>query len=80
MLQMDMEDNMNPITLYINCGGGSVLSGLALFDVMNHIKSPIQTLNIGMAASMASFILAGGESFSFFLSFFFLILNICNIF
>ena len=61
MLYLDQEDNTKPIYLYINCPGGSVISGLALFDCMNHIASEVITINVGLAASMASFILAGGS-------------------
>ena len=61
MLYLDSEDNTKPIYLYINCPGGSVIAGLALFDTMNHVKSPIVTINVGLAASMASFLLAAGK-------------------
>ena len=47
--------------MYINSPGGSVIAGLALYDTMQHIASPVITCNIGMAASMASFILGAGE-------------------
>ena len=39
MLYLDSEDSSKPIYLYINCPGGSVIAGMALFDTMNHIKS-----------------------------------------
>ena len=61
MLYLDSEDNSKPIYLYINSPGGSVISGLALYDTMKHIKSEVVTINVGLAASMASFILAAGE-------------------
>eukprot|EP00593_Proboscia_inermis_P002828 CAMPEP_0171297886 /NCGR_PEP_ID=MMETSP0816-20121228/6632_1 /TAXON_ID=420281 /ORGANISM="Proboscia inermis, Strain CCAP1064/1" /LENGTH=262 /DNA_ID=CAMNT_0011772501 /DNA_START=22 /DNA_END=810 /DNA_ORIENTATION=- len=61
MLYLDSEDTSKPIYLYINCPGGSVISGLAIFDCMNHIQSEVVTINVGLAASMASFILAGGS-------------------
>jgi len=61
MLYLDQEDNTKPIYLYINCPGGSVISGLALYDCMNHIASEVITINVGLAASMASFILSGGS-------------------
>lgn len=48
------------ITLYINSPGGSVSAGLAIYDTMNFIKSDVRTICIGMAASMASVLLAGG--------------------
>ena len=47
--------------LYINSPGGSVIAGLALYDTMQHIGSEVITCNVGMAASMASFILGAGE-------------------
>ena len=49
------------ITFYINSGGGEVGNGLALYDVMQHISSPVHTICVGMAASMAAVILAGGD-------------------
>ncbi len=61
MLYLDAEKPNTPIYLYINCPGGSVIAGLALFDTMRYVKSPIVTINIGLAASMASFLLAGGQ-------------------
>jgi len=61
LLYLDSEDNNKPIYLYINSMGGSVLAGLAIYDTMQHIKSPVVTINVGMAASMASFLLASGE-------------------
>ena len=61
MLYLDEEDSSKPIYLYINCPGGSVISGLAIFDAMQLIKSEVITINLGLAASMASFILAAGH-------------------
>jgi len=61
MLYLDSEDNTKPIYLYINSPGGSVIAGLALYDTMRHIKSEIVTINVGLAASMASFLLGAGE-------------------
>jgi len=61
LLYLDSEDNSKPIYLYINSPGGSVISGLAIYDTMQHIKSPVVTINVGLAASMASFLLASGE-------------------
>ena len=59
MLYLDSEDSTKPIYLYINCPGGSVIAGLAIFDTMNHIKSRVVTINVGLSASMASFLLCG---------------------
>ena len=61
MLYLDSEDSTKPIYLYINCPGGSVIAGLAIYDCMQHIKSEVITINLGLAASMASFILAAGS-------------------
>lgn len=61
LLYLDSEDSSKPIYLYINSAGGSVIAGLAIYDTMQHIKSPVVTINVGLAASMASFLLASGE-------------------
>ena len=61
MLYLDSEDSDKPIYLYINSPGGSVISGLAIYDCMQHIKSEVITINLGLAASMGSFILAAGS-------------------
>ncbi|CAE8720863.1 unnamed protein product, partial [Polarella glacialis] len=61
LLYLDSEDSSKPIYLYINSAGGSVISGLSIYDTMQHIKSPVITINVGLAASMASFLLAAGE-------------------
>ena len=60
MLFLDSEDNTKPISMYINSPGGSVTAGFAMFDTMRHIKSEVSTINVGIAASMGSFLLAGG--------------------
>ena len=52
--------NTNDIEIYINSPGGSVTSGLAIIDTMNFIKSDVRTIVTGLAASMASIILANG--------------------
>lgn len=62
---LDSEDSTKPIYLYVNCPGGSVIAGLALFDTMQHIRSEVVTINVGLAASMASFILAAGAKVCF---------------
>lgn len=57
-------ENDNPeqdIKLYINSRGGSVTSGMAIYDTMQYINPDVTTICIGMAASMASVLLAGGE-------------------
>ena len=53
--------NHDPINLYINCPGGSITSGIAIYDTMNFVKSKVSTVCIGMAASMAAFLLSCGE-------------------
>jgi len=60
MLYLDSEDNSKTISMYINSPGGSVTSGFAMFDTMRHIKSEVSTINVGLAASMGSFLLMGG--------------------
>lgn len=61
MLYLDSEDNTKPIYLYINSPGGSVDAGLAIYDTMQHIKSEVVTICVGLAASMGAFLLAGGS-------------------
>lgn len=53
--------NHETINLYINSPGGSITSGMAIFDTMNFVKSKVSTVCIGIAASMAAFLLACGE-------------------
>ncbi|MBU1202818.1 ATP-dependent Clp protease proteolytic subunit [Patescibacteria group bacterium] len=60
LLFLDAQDNKKPIKMYINSVGGSVTDGLAIYDTMQHIKSPVSTISIGLAASMAALLLAGG--------------------
>lgn len=54
--------NHNTISLYINSPGGSITAGMAIYDTMNYINSKVSTICIGMAASMAAFLLSSGES------------------
>ncbi|MES1902539.1 MAG: hypothetical protein MHPSP_001420 [Paramarteilia canceri] len=55
-------DNPNKvIKLYINSPGGSVYDGLGIYDTIQHIKCPVHTFCVGLAASMASILLASGE-------------------
>ena len=53
--------NHDEISLYINSPGGSITSGMAIYDTMNFVKSNVSTICIGMAASMAAFLLSCGE-------------------
>jgi len=61
LLFLDAQDPEKDIYLYINSPGGSVTAGLAIYDTMNFIKADVQTIAIGLAASMGSFLLAAGE-------------------
>ena len=61
LLFLEAEDPEKDIHLYINSPGGSVSAGLAIYDTMQYIKCDIETICIGMAASMGSFLLAGGS-------------------
>lgn len=60
LLFLEAEDPDKDIQLYINSPGGSVTAGLAIYDTMQYIKCDVSTICIGMAASMGSFLLAGG--------------------
>jgi ATP-dependent Clp protease protease subunit len=60
MLYLDSEDPGKDIYLYINSPGGVVTSGMAIYDTMQHIKSDVVTICVGLAASMGSFLLAAG--------------------
>ena len=61
LLFLEAEDPDRMINLYINSPGGSVTAGLAVYDTMQFIKSPVSTICIGQAASMAAVLLAAGE-------------------
>jgi len=60
LLFLQSEDPKKDIMLYINSGGGSVYSGMAIYDTMKHIKNDVSTICVGIAASMASIILSAG--------------------
>jgi len=60
-LFLDAQDKGKDIKFYINSPGGSVSSGLAIYDTMQYISSPVSTICVGMSASMASTLLAAGE-------------------
>jgi len=60
LLYLDSLSN-DDISLYINSPGGSITSGMAIYDTMNFIKSDVSTICVGMAASMAAFILSVGK-------------------
>lgn len=61
LLFLEMENPDADISLYINSPGGSVTAGMAIYDTMNYIKPKVRTVCIGMAASMAAFLLMAGE-------------------
>lgn len=61
LLFLESEDPKKDIQLYINSPGGEVYSGMAIYDTMKYIKAPVSTICVGIAASMAAFLLAGGE-------------------
>lgn len=60
LLYLDSINN-NDISLYINSPGGSITSGMAIYDTMNYIKSDIKTISLGISASMAAFLLSSGS-------------------
>ena len=60
LLFLDAQDSTKDIYMYINSPGGVVTSGMAIYDTMNFIKSDVQTIVIGMAASMASVLVSSG--------------------
>jgi len=60
LLFLDNEDSKADIKLYVNSSGGSVAAGLAIYDTMQHVKADVSTICVGVAASMAAVILAGG--------------------
>jgi ATP-dependent Clp protease protease subunit len=61
LLYLESENPKKQIDMYINSPGGVVTSGLAIYDTMQYIKSPVSTVCMGMAASMGSFLLMAGE-------------------
>ena len=60
MLFLESEDPEKDISIYINSPGGSVTAGLAIYDTMQYIKPQVSTICVGLAASMAAILLAGG--------------------
>jgi len=61
LIFLEAEDPDKDIQLYINSPGGSITSGMAIYDTMNYIKPDVSTICIGMAASMGAFLLAAGQ-------------------
>ncbi|KAI8242155.1 ATP-dependent Clp protease proteolytic subunit [Colletotrichum sp. SAR 10_96] len=62
LLWLESDSPDKAITMYINSPGGSVSSGLAIYDTMTYIKSPVSTVCLGAASSMAALLLTGGEA------------------
>ena len=60
LIYLEGKETAKDISLYINSPGGSVSAGLAIYDTMNYIKSDVSTICIGLAASMAAFLLSSG--------------------
>jgi len=60
LIYLESKDPGKPVNMYINSPGGSVSAGLAIYDTMNFIKCDVSTICIGMAASMAAFLLSSG--------------------
>jgi ATP-dependent Clp protease protease subunit len=61
MLFLEADNPDRDIFLYVNSPGGSVSAGLAIYDTMQYMKSPVNTICMGLAASMGAFLLAGGR-------------------
>ena len=60
LLYLDSEDHDKPISMYINCPGGVVYHGLAIYDTMQSIQAPVSTTAVGVTASMGTVLLAAG--------------------
>jgi ATP-dependent Clp protease protease subunit len=62
LIHLESEDPDKDISLYVNCPGGSVYAGLAVYDTMQYIKPDVRTISVGIAMSMGALLLAGGAS------------------
>ncbi len=62
MLYLTGEDPEEPISLYINCPGGIIYHGLAIYDTMQHVQAPVHTYALGVTASMGTVLLAAGTA------------------
>ncbi|KAG4158637.1 hypothetical protein ERO13_D02G131000v2 [Gossypium hirsutum] len=60
LLYLDVVDPQKDIVMYVNSPGGSVTAGMAIFDVMRHIRPDVSTVCVGLAASMGAFLLSAG--------------------
>ncbi|CAM3737549.1 ATP-dependent Clp protease proteolytic subunit [Deinococcus frigens] len=61
LLLLDSQNPEQEIQMYINCPGGEVYAGLAIYDTMRYIKAPVSTICVGMAMSMGSVLLMAGD-------------------
>ena len=61
LLHLDAQDSERDIYMYINSPGGSVYAGMAIYDTMQHLRAPVATYCVGIAASMGAVLLAAGE-------------------
>jgi len=61
LLYLESDDPEKEVMLYINSPGGAVNAGLAIYDTMQHVRTPVSTICLGQAASMAAVLLASGE-------------------
>ncbi len=61
LLFLEADDPERDIFMYINCPGGVVYAGLAIYDTMQHLRAPVSTFGVGMCASMGAVLLAAGE-------------------
>jgi ATP-dependent Clp protease protease subunit len=62
LLHLESEDPDKDISIYVNCPGGSIYSGLAIYDTMQFVKPEIQTICVGIAMSMGSLLLTAGAA------------------
>lgn len=62
LLYLQSEDPERPISLYINCPGGVIYHGLAIYDTMRHVQAPVHTYAVGVTASMGTVLLASGDA------------------
>jgi ATP-dependent Clp protease, protease subunit len=60
LLHLESEDSDKDVSLYVNCPGGSIYAGLAIYDTMQFIRPDVQTICVGVAMSMGSLLLTGG--------------------
>jgi len=61
LLYLESEDPERQINVYINSPGGGAYAGKAMYDTMRHVKNPVSTINVGLAASAGAMLLAGGD-------------------